>query len=76
MDFCLSTYVIGGSSNLVVTGLSQITLGASSLFAAERLPPRCKVLEGSYLILAGESSPVLAGVASSFVAGGSFLVMA
>ena len=49
-----------GSSTLVVTGSSQVTSGALSLFAAEGLLPRCNVLEGSYL-LAGESSAVLAG---------------
>ena len=44
-----------------MTGSSEVTSGALSLFAAEGLLPRCNVLESSYLILAGESSPVLAG---------------
>ena len=50
-----------GSSTLVVTGSSQVISGASSLFTGEGLLPRCNVLEGSYLILAGESSTALAG---------------
>ena len=42
--------------------LISSTSGTLSLFAAEGLFSRCNVLEGSYLILAGESSPVLVGV--------------
>ena len=50
----------------------------SSLFVAQGLLSRCNVPEGSSLDLARKSSPVLlgAGVAPSFVDGGSFLVMA
>ena len=66
-EFVLSTCSIGGSS-LVFMGffcsscdrLISSYFRASSLFAAEGLLPRCNVLESSYLIFAGESSPVLA----------------
>ena len=38
---------------------SRVTLGASYLFAAEELFSRPTVPEGSSLVLAGESSPVM-----------------
>lgn len=50
-----------GFLHLVVTGSLKLLQGLLPLFAAEGLLPKCNVLEGSYLILAGESSPVLAG---------------
>ena len=49
---------------------------SSSLFAAQGLLSRHNVPEGSFLVFAGIFSPVLVGLSSSFIAGGSFLVMA
>ena len=48
---------------------------SSSLFAAQGLLSRHNVPEGSFLVFAGIFSPVLVGLSSSFIAGGSFLVM-
>ena len=49
---------------------------SSSLFAAQGLLSRHNVPEGSSLVFSGIFSPVLVGVSSSFITGGSFLVMA
>ena len=59
--------------------LLLVTSVTSSLFVAQGLLSRCSVPEGSSLDLAGKSSPVLVcggGGAPSFIAGGSFFVMA
>ena len=55
---------------------SQLTSGALSLFAAEGLLSRHNVPEGSALVLAGESSLILAGPSYVFVTWNSFLVTA
>jgi len=57
-----------------VRASSQVTSGALSLFVAEGLLSRCNVLESSALVLAGESSLILAGPSYVFVPWNSFLV--
>ena len=63
-------------STVVVRSSSQVTSGVSSLFVAEELLSRHNVPEGSTQVLSGESSLILAGPSSVFIAWGFFLVMA
>ena len=63
-------------STVFVRSSSRVTSGVLSLFVAEELLSRHNVLEGSTQVLSGESSLILAGPSSVFIAWGFFLVMA